>query len=67
MATTRVGVQRLIENLGLSNLADLPATVRSDHNGSLHALMILFPRDYLYQIRPLYQAGEITEEEVATR
>ena len=67
MATTRVGVQRLIENLGLSNLADLPASVRSDRNGSLHALMILFPRDYLHQIRPLYRAGKVTEEEIATR
>lgn len=67
MATSRGGVQNLIENLGLSNLADLPATVRSDRNGSLHALMILFPLAYLRQIRPRYDAGEVTLEDVATR
>ena len=66
MATSRGGVQNLIENLGLSNLADLPATVRSDRNGSLHALMILFPRAYLRQIRPRYDAGEVAAEEIAT-
>ena len=65
MASSRHGVQRLIEDLRLSTLADLPATVRSDQSGSLHALMILFPRDYLYTVRQSYEAGEVTAEDIS--
>ena len=42
MAASRESVQHLLENLLLPKLADLPPSVRSDHNGQLHALMILF-------------------------
>ncbi len=67
MASSRQEVQRHIENLNLSALADLPASVRSDQNGSLHALMILFPRDYLHEIRRRYEAGKVTAEEISDR
>ena len=65
MAASREGVQYLLENLLLPKLADLPPSVRSDHNGQLHALMILFPRDYLYDIRPEYVSGNRKLEEIA--
>ena len=58
-------VDELIESIVVPPTSGIPSSVWSDHSGSLHALMVLLPRDALVAIRPIYQDGGLSVEDVA--
>jgi hypothetical protein len=58
-------VDELIESIVVPPDLGIPSSVWSDHNGALHAIMVLLPRDALDVIRPKYQNGELSVEDVA--
>jgi len=63
---TKAKVDTLITDLlqeGTERSMGLPADV--DHNGILHALCILLPRDALDEIRPAFKKGDVTIEQIA--
>ena len=67
-AESREAVDRLIEHIVIppSVGAEVSKSVDSDQFGVLHAIMVLFPRDSLAELRPLYQRGELNAEGIAT-
>lgn len=63
---TKAKVDALIGDLiqdGAERTMGLPADV--DHNGIMHAMCILLPRDALDDIRPAYKRGALTLEQIA--
>ncbi len=65
LAQSLDAVDRLIEFIVIPPAAELPASVKSDHNGILYTLLVLLPRDALHILRPKHDAGAISVEDVA--
>lgn len=64
-ARTTQAVDRLIDLIVVPPSSGITASELSDRMGMLHALMVLLPRDALEIIRPKYEAGGMSVEDVA--
>ena len=65
-ARSRNAVGTLIENIVVPlQVLALTKSTLSDHAGMLLALMVLLPRDALSVIRPKYESGQLSAEQVA--
>lgn len=65
-AQSNQAVEQLIDSIVIPPSSGIASSsVASDHNGMLYALLILLPRDALAILRPKYNAGEISVEDVA--
>jgi hypothetical protein len=64
-AQSMEAVDRLIEFIVVPPASGISAAALSDHNGILYTLMVLLPRDALFELRPKFQAGQISVEDVA--
>ncbi len=64
-ATSLKAVDHLIEGIVVPPSSGMGASLASDHNGALHALMVLLPRDALDVIIPEHQGGRLSVEDVA--
>ena len=63
---TKAKVDALIADLiqdGAERTLGLPANV--DHNGIMHAMCVLLPRDALDEIRPAFKRGDRTLEQIS--
>ena len=66
-AATRDAVEALIDDIIVppSLGIDVPKATLSDHLGMLNALLVLLPRDALDELRPKFDAGDLSVEDVA--
>ncbi|MCD2183503.1 hypothetical protein [Rhizobium sp. GN54] len=64
-AKSMSAVDHLIEGIVVPPSSGMTASLASDHNGGLRALMVLLPRDALDVIIPAHHAGKISVEDVA--
>lgn len=64
-AESMEAVNRLIEGIVVPPSSGMTSSLASDHNGNLHALIVLLPRDALDKLIPEYEAGNISVEDVA--
>ena len=64
-AKTLAAVERLIDQIVVPPSSGISASTQSDNSGMLHALMILMPRDALAILKPMYELGQISAEDVA--
>lgn len=70
-AATREQVSRLVEEIALpasvkAELQRLSPAGENDHNGILLGIAILFPRDAREELKPLYAAGHLGDEEIGS-
>ena len=64
-ARSTEAVDKLIDLIVVPPSSGFTASELSDRRGMLRALMVLLPRDALEIIRPKYEAGEMSVEDVA--
>jgi len=64
-AASLTAVDNLIEGIVVPPSFGMSASLKSDHNGAFHALIVLLPRDALDILIPQYEQGQINVEDVA--
>lgn len=64
-AKSRDAVSRLINQIVVPPSSGITNSAKSDHNGMLWALMVLLPRDALSELRPHYENGDLSVEDIA--
>ena len=64
-AKSKGAVSGLIDQIVVRPSSGLTNSTRSDNGGMLWALMVLLPRDALSELRPHYENGDLSIEEIA--
>ncbi|MDO6756950.1 hypothetical protein Q4598_11955 [Phaeobacter inhibens] len=64
-AASQSEVETLIQQMAIPPQAGISLPASSDHFGVIRALLILVPRDSLSEFKKAYDAGKISEDEVA--
>lgn len=64
-AKSMKSVEQLIEGIIVPPALGMSSSLLSDHNGALHALMVLLPRDALDELIPAHLDNKYSVEDVA--
>ena len=65
MASSQEEVETLVKEMTIPPHSGISPPTSNDHSGIIRALLILVPRDCLQLLKPAYDGGEISAEEVA--
>jgi hypothetical protein len=65
LAQTKAQVNTLIDELVVPPELARSIPAQSDGRGLLYALAVLLPRDALFELRPAFEAGKISVEDIA--
>jgi hypothetical protein len=64
-AKSKQEVETLINQMSIPPNAGFSLPAANDHSGVIKALVLLVPRDALEELKPLFEAGDLSEGEMA--